>query len=115
MLDAYVQSATTKADGAKAQLAKLRHDHTAAVAGIARLLELVEKGLMEAEDPLMRERLVGLKLQRDQIAKEIGGLQIRIASTMPMITPEKVGGSASFCGTNSTKGRRSSGRPTPGC
>ena len=55
MLDAYVQSAAAQADGAKAQLAKLRHDHTAAAAGIARLLELVEKGLMEAEDPAMRE------------------------------------------------------------
>jgi hypothetical protein len=42
MLDAYVQSATAEADGAKAQLAKLRHNYTAAVAGIARLLELVE-------------------------------------------------------------------------
>ena len=50
MLDAYVLSAAAEADGAKAQLAKLRHDHTAVVAGIARLLELVEKGLMEAED-----------------------------------------------------------------
>jgi site-specific DNA recombinase len=58
MLDAYVQSATVQAVGAKAQLAKLRHDHTAAVAGIARLLELVEKGLMEAEDPSMREGLI---------------------------------------------------------
>ena len=37
-----------QADGAKTQLTKLRHDHTAAAAGIARLLELVEKGLMEA-------------------------------------------------------------------
>jgi hypothetical protein len=31
---------------------------------IARLLELGEKALMEAEDPMMRERLIGLKLQR---------------------------------------------------
>ena len=38
----------------------------------------------------MRERLVGLKLQRDQIAKEIGELQNRIASSTPMVTPEKV-------------------------
>ena len=90
MLDAYVKSAAAQADGAKAQLAKLRHDHTAAVAGIARLLELVEKGLMEAEDPAMRERLVALKLQRDQIAKEIGELQNRMTSTTPTITPEKV-------------------------
>jgi hypothetical protein len=65
-------------------LAKLRHDRTAAVAGI------VEKGLIEADDPAMRERLVGLKLRRDQIAKEIGELQSRMASSTPTITPEKV-------------------------
>ena len=91
MLDGYVQSAAAQADGAKAQIAKLRHDHTARVAGIARLLELVEKGLMEPEDPAMRERLVALKLQRDQIAKEIAELQNRMTSTTPTITPEKVG------------------------
>ena len=33
-------------------------------------------GLMEAEDPAMRERLVALKLQRDQIAREIGSARI---------------------------------------
>jgi hypothetical protein len=93
MLEAYVKSAAAQADGAKAELAKLRHDHTAAVAAvaaIARLLELVEKGLMETEDPVMRERLVALKLQRDQIAKKIGELQIRMAASAPTITPEKV-------------------------
>jgi site-specific DNA recombinase len=90
MLDVYVQWAAARADGAKSQLARLRHDHTAAVAGIARLLELVEKGLMEAEDPVMRERLVALKLQRDQFAKKIGELQKRMASSAPTITPEKV-------------------------
>jgi len=41
--NAYVQSAAAQADGAKAQLSKSRHDRTAAAAGIARLLELVEK------------------------------------------------------------------------
>lgn len=69
---------------------KLRHDHTAATAGIARLLELVEKGLMEAEDPVMRERLVALKLKRDQIARAIAELQDRMASSTPTITPDKV-------------------------
>ena len=62
MLGAHVQSAAAQADGGKAQLAKLRHHHTATVAGIARLVELVEKGLMEPEDPAMRERLVALKI-----------------------------------------------------
>jgi site-specific DNA recombinase len=90
MLEAYVQSAAAQADGAKARLAKLRHDHTGAAAWITRLLELVEKGLMEAEDPAMRERFVALKLQRDRIAKEIGDLQNRMAGSTPTITPEKV-------------------------
>jgi len=45
---------------------------------------------MEAEDPLMRERLIGLKLQRDQISKEIEELQNRMASATPLITREKV-------------------------
>ncbi len=36
------------------------------------------------------ERLVGLKLQRDLISKEIGELQNRMASASPTITPEKV-------------------------
>jgi hypothetical protein len=115
MLAAYVQSAAAQADGAEAQLAKLRHDHTAAVAGIVRLLELVEKGLMEPQDPAMRERLVALKLQRDQVAKEIGELQNRLASPTPRITPEKVARIGGCCVTNSMKGPRSSGRPTPAC
>ena len=38
----------------------------------------------------MRERLVALKLQRDQIAKQIGELQNRMAGSAPTITPEKV-------------------------
>jgi site-specific DNA recombinase len=99
MLDAYVQSAAAQADGAKAQLAKLRHDHTTTVAGIVRLLELVEKGLMEAEDPAMRERLVTLKLQRDRIVKEIGELQNRMASFAPTITREKVSRVGGLYGT----------------
>ena len=38
----------------------------------------------------MRERLVALKLQRDRIAKEMGELQNRMASSTPVITSEKV-------------------------
>jgi hypothetical protein len=39
MLDAYVQSAAAQAEGAKAQLARLRHDHTAAAAVAGALAE----------------------------------------------------------------------------
>ncbi len=46
---------------------------------------------MDAEDPALRERLVALKLQRDEIAQEIGSLQKRLSSAEPTITPEKIG------------------------
>ena len=90
MLDAYVQSAAAQADGAKAQLASSATITLRQRPGSPELLELVEKGLMEAEDPVRRERLVGLKLKRDQIAKEIGDLQNRMASSRRTITAEKV-------------------------
>jgi DNA-binding MarR family transcriptional regulator len=42
---------------------------------------------MDAEDGALRERLVALKLQRDEIVKEIADLQKRLASAAPTITP----------------------------
>jgi len=54
------------------------------------LLELVENGLMHAEDAELRERLTGLKLQRDEIAREAADLQKRMATGEPRVTPEKV-------------------------
>jgi site-specific DNA recombinase len=43
---------------------------------------------MEAEDGALRERLVALKLQRDEISKEIADL--RLTSAAPVVTPEKI-------------------------
>ena len=54
------------------------------------LLELVENGLMHAEYAELRERLTGLKLQRDEIAREAADLQKRMATGEPRVTPEKV-------------------------
>src|SRR5690606_24028928 len=53
-------------------------DHKEAEAGIARLLELVEKGLMDAEDASMRERLVNLRFRRDELADQISDLTRRL-------------------------------------
>jgi site-specific DNA recombinase len=68
----------------------MRQDHKEAEAGIARLLELVEKGLMDAEDASMRERLVNLRFRRDELADQISDLTRRLAMAEPMITPEKI-------------------------
>jgi site-specific DNA recombinase len=54
-------------------------------------LELVEKGLMDAEDPALRERLISLKLRRDELAKDASDLHRHIASGAPQVTPDKIG------------------------
>jgi len=59
MLETYVQRASQREQSAKQQLAELRHRYKEVDAGIARLLDLVEKGLMAAVDPSLRERLMG--------------------------------------------------------
>jgi hypothetical protein len=46
---------------------------------------------MDAEDPSLRERLIGLKLRRNELAKQAAELHRYIASGEPEITPEKIG------------------------
>ena len=90
LLDTYLQSASERADRNKHQIDRLRQTHRDTQAALARLLSLVEKGVMEAEDPSLKERLLGLKLQRDELAVEIADLQQRLSSNEPEITPEKI-------------------------
>lgn len=90
MLDVYVRTALEREDRNRDRMRQFRQDHKEAEAGIARLLELVEKGLLEAEDASLRERLVTLRFRRDELAKEIRELQKRLAQAEPTITAEKV-------------------------
>jgi site-specific DNA recombinase len=91
MLQAYVRAGSEREDQNRERLAKLRHGHKEVEAAIARLFELVENGLMDAEDPALRERLIGLKLRRDELAKDASDLHRHIASGAPQITPDKIG------------------------
>ena len=91
MLQAYVKIASDRENEDKDRLAKLRHANKEAEAGIARLLGLVETGLMDPGDAALRDRLIGLKLQRDSGAREIADFQKRKLEGEPRITPEKVG------------------------
>ncbi len=90
LLDAYVRSDSERSDQNRQRVARTRQDHKDTEAAITRLLTLVEKGLMDADDPSMRERLVGLKLRRDELAADITDLQRRINDGTPAITPQKI-------------------------
>lgn len=90
LLNAYLKSANSRSTDAKERLSRLRQAHKDAEAGIVRLLALVEQGVMDAEDASLRERLVGLKVRRDELAAEMTDLQKRLASGEPTITPDKI-------------------------
>jgi len=63
----FLRTAIEREDRNRDRLRQMRQDHKEAEAGIARLLELVEKELMDAEDASMRERLVNLRFRRDEL------------------------------------------------
>ena len=90
MLDAYVRTELERDDRNREDMRQFRQDYKEAEAGIARLLELVEKGLLDAEDSRSRERLVALRFRRDERTRELSDLQKRLALTEPAITTEKV-------------------------
>ena len=90
LLEEYLCTAIQREDRSREQLRQLRQAHKEAEVGIARLLELVEKGLMDAEDPGLRERLVALRFRRDELAKELADLNRRLAMADPVLTPAKV-------------------------
>lgn len=90
LLEAYLKSTASRADETKERLSQMRQSHKEAEAAIMRLLELVEKGLMEAEDPSLKERLIGLKVRRDELTQDIGDLQKRVTSGEPVVTPAKI-------------------------
>ncbi len=61
---------------------------------------------MAAEDPGLRERLVGLKVRRDELARDLVGLQKHIATGEPAVTPDKI---TAFAALMKDKLRRTAG------
>lgn len=90
LLKAYLKAANSRSADVKERLSRLRQAHKDAEAGIVRLLTLVEQGVVDAEDGSLRERLVGLKVRRDELAAEIADLQKRLSNGEPTITPDKI-------------------------
>jgi site-specific DNA recombinase len=90
LLADYLATARERDTQARETLARRRAEHAEAKAAITRLLELVEKGVMDLEDPELRQRLVDLRFRRDELAEEVTALNRRIAQAAPQITREKV-------------------------
>jgi site-specific DNA recombinase len=90
MLKDYIASARDREAATKAALTLKRTQLTETKAAITRLLELVEKGLAELEDPEFRERMVALRFRRDELSTDITDLNRRLNEERPDITREKL-------------------------
>ena len=61
-----------------------------AEAGIQRLLGVVESGAMQPDDPALRERFARLRLQKDELDRDIIRLQDSLLKGGVTISPEKL-------------------------
>jgi len=82
-----------------------------AEAKITRLLALVESGAMEPDDPALKERLVGLRLQKTELDREIIRLQESLHSGELTLTSEKLATLSVEMRKRLAEGHRNSGRP----
>lgn len=90
LLHEYLKTAQSRDDKQRDQLKYLRSAHSDAEAGLTRLMDLVERGLMDVSDPALRERIVATRFRRDELASEITALSQRLANADPIITTDKV-------------------------
>jgi site-specific DNA recombinase len=90
LLADYLSTARDRDTKARDTLARMRSEHAQTKAAITRLLELVEKGVMDLEDPELRQRLIDLKFRRDELSDEITAMSRRMTEAAPQITVEKV-------------------------
>lgn len=90
LLEGYLKTAQQRDERQREEIRHLRQAHRDAEAGLTRLMELVEKGLMDASDPALRERLISLRFRRDELAREVAACAQRLANADPAITPGKV-------------------------
>jgi site-specific DNA recombinase len=96
LLQDYLKAASARDQASKDKLAKLKAQATEAGAAITRLLSLVETGAMAAADPDLRDRLVGLRLRRDELSQQATALQRRIAEGEPELTEDAIARLAAF-------------------
>jgi site-specific DNA recombinase len=90
MLHDFVRASADQNNSARSRLSELRHQLKEAENGLARLLELIEKGLMHPDDPALKDRLISLKLRRNEAGQALADYQKRLSTKEPEITPEKI-------------------------
>ena len=91
LLGAYIENAQDGQAKAKERLRQAREARGDVEARISRLLALVEAGAMEPNDPDLKDRLVGLRLQKSELEQDIARLQDTQATSGFSLSADKLG------------------------
>ena len=91
LLRSYLDQAADGQAVAKEKLRQAREARGDVEAKISRLLALVENGAMEANDPALKDRLVGLRLQKTELEQDIARLQDAGNISSVSLSSEKLG------------------------
>lgn len=91
LLGGYLDQARDGQARAKEKLRQAREARGDVEAKISRLLALVETGAMEPYDPALKDRLVGLRLQKTELEEDIARLQDAQDTSGLSLSTEKLG------------------------
>ena len=86
----YLEKAKAEAQQQRSQLGQLKADLTEVEGAIKRLLGMVEAGLMEVDDPALRERMSALKTKRKTLAAQIEQASDLQPGNRPHLTEAKL-------------------------
>ena len=90
LVSGYLEKAKAEAQQQRSQLGQLKADLTETEGAIKRLLGMVEAGLMEVDDPALRERLSALKTKRKALTGQLERASDLQPANRPHLTEAKL-------------------------
>ena len=90
LVSGYLAQAKEAAKQQRTQLSQLKAEHTETEGAINRLLGMVERGLMEVDDPALRDRLSALKAKRGSLISQIASASENLAMPSRQLTEAKL-------------------------
>ncbi|EKM99906.1 resolvase [Acidocella sp. MX-AZ02] len=90
LVSAYLDKAKADAQQQRSQLGQIKADLTETDGAIKRLLRMVEDGLMEVDDPALRERMTALKAKRKTLTAQLDQASALQPTNRPQLTEAKL-------------------------
>jgi site-specific DNA recombinase len=90
LLASFLHEASQNAQARKERLRQARDSRAELDAGLNRLLALVERGLMQPDDPALAERMEQIQRQKAELDREVSRLQDSLKLGAPILTPDKL-------------------------